>query len=61
MHQLSDDKLRGLIIEETGQEEDSNVVSLVLACLKAVKKFADWNQPHAEAQDKPPAAVSSSA
>jgi hypothetical protein len=57
MHQLSDDKLRGLIIEETGQEEDSNVVNLVLACVKAVKKFADWNQPTAEAQDKLPAAV----
>lgn len=42
MHQLSDDKLRGLIIEETGQGEDSAVVSLVLASIKAVKKFAKF-------------------
>jgi hypothetical protein len=47
MHQLSDDKLRGLIIEETGQSDDSNVVSLVLASIKAVKKFADWSKTEA--------------
>ena len=44
MHQLPDDKLRGLIIEETGQGEDSNVVALVLASIKAIKKHADWSQ-----------------
>jgi len=43
MHQLSDDKLRGLIIEETGQGRDSNVVTLVLTCIKAIKRFADWS------------------
>lgn len=53
MHQLSDDKLRGLIIEETGQGEDSSVVSLVLAAIKAVKKFADWNQPEVEKKNEP--------
>lgn len=42
MHQLSDEKLRGLIIEETGQGDDSNVVSMILASIKAIKKFADW-------------------
>jgi len=50
MHQLSDDKLRGLIIEETGQGEDSNVVSLLLASIKAIKKFADWS--HSDAGEK---------
>lgn len=54
MHQLPDDKLRGLIIEETGQGEDSKVVSLVLACIKAVKKFADWHQPELEKRQDPP-------
>ena len=44
MHQLSDDKLKGLIIEETGQGGDSSVVGLVLICIKAIKKFADWAQ-----------------
>lgn len=43
MHQLSDEKLRGLIIEETGQGDDSNVVSLILSSIKAIKKFADWS------------------
>jgi hypothetical protein len=43
MHQLGDDKLRGLIIEETGQGGDSSVVSLVSASIKAIKKFADWS------------------
>lgn len=43
MHQLSDDKLRGLIVEETGQGEDSSVAGLVIASIKAVKKFADWS------------------
>lgn len=52
MHQLSDEKLKGLIIEETGQGEDSNVVSLVLTCIKAVKKFADWGQPQIDKLDK---------
>ena len=43
MHKLSDDKLRGLIIEETGQSEDSSVVSMVAASIKAIKKFASWS------------------
>jgi len=44
MHQLQDEKLRGLIVEETGHANDSNVVPLVLASIKAIKKFADWSQ-----------------
>jgi hypothetical protein len=43
MYRLSDDKLRGLIIEETGQSEDSSVVSMVVASIKAIKKFASWS------------------
>jgi hypothetical protein len=43
MHQLSDEKLKGLIVEETGQADDSSVVGLVLASIKAIKKFADWS------------------
>ena len=42
MHQLSDDELRGLIIEETGQGEGSSVVNLVVSCIKAIRKFAKW-------------------
>jgi predicted RND superfamily exporter protein len=45
MHQLSDEKLKGLIIEETGQSEDSSVAGLVLASIKAIKKYADFSSP----------------
>ncbi|TCT10817.1 DUF5343 domain-containing protein [Paralcaligenes ureilyticus] len=40
MHSLSDDKLKGLIIEETGAGGDSNVASMVLNCIKSLKKHA---------------------
>src|SRR5205807_6834674 len=43
MHKLSDDDLKGLIVEETGAEQDSNVVQLVIACIKHLKKFAKWD------------------
>jgi hypothetical protein len=38
MDKLSDDKVRGLIIEETGLPEDAQVVGLILACIKGIKK-----------------------
>jgi hypothetical protein len=44
MYQLDDKQLRGLVIEETGEEEDSNVVSMVVSCIKALKKFAKWDE-----------------
>ncbi len=40
MHSLSDDKLKGLIIEETGAGGDSAVASMVLNCIKSIKKHA---------------------
>jgi hypothetical protein len=43
MHQLSDDKLRGLILEETGYGDGSAVVGWVMSSIKAIKKFADWS------------------
>jgi hypothetical protein len=49
MYKLPDDKLRGLIIEETGQSNDSTVVSLILACIKAIKKFASWSVESSDA------------
>ena len=48
MHRLTDEKLRGLIIEETGLGAESNVVGLVLASIKAIKKFADWSEKGVE-------------
>ena len=46
---LPDTQLRGLIIEETGQGEDSNVVSLILNNIRALKKFASFDQPESPA------------
>ena len=43
MHKLNDEELRGLVVEETGAEQDSNVVALVIACIKQLKKFAKWD------------------
>jgi hypothetical protein len=50
MHQLGDKELRGLVIEETGEGQDSNVVTMVVSCIKAVKKFAKWTT---DTEDKP--------
>lgn len=44
MHQLSDEKLKGLIIEETGLGDDSTVPAMVLASIKAIKKYADFSE-----------------
>ena len=44
MHRLQDDKLKGLIIEETGQSDDSKTVSLTLSAIKSLKKFASWDE-----------------
>ena len=46
---LDDDKLRGLIIEETGEEENSSIVSYILGCIKGLKKFATF-----DSKPKPP-------
>jgi hypothetical protein len=43
MYKLSDDDLKGLIVEETGADSDSSVASLVLACIKHIMKFAKWD------------------
>lgn len=60
MHSLSDEKLKGLIIEETGAGGDSTVASMVLSCIKAIKKHASFT-PKGSAvvelnpsKDKPP-------
>lgn len=43
MHSLTDDKLRGLVIEETGSADDSTTVTMILSCIKAIKKHANWH------------------
>jgi hypothetical protein len=49
-YMLSDDELRGLILEETGLSDDSSVVSLTLNTIKQIKKFAKF-----EKEVEPPA------
>ncbi|WP_263410999.1 DUF5343 domain-containing protein [Terriglobus tenax] len=53
MHKLNDDQLRGIIIEETGQGDDSSTVGLILAAIKYIKKFADFNSTAAKQQTEP--------
>lgn len=43
MHNLSDDKLKGLIVEETGQAEDSSSVRQTMGCIKALKALASFD------------------
>lgn len=44
MHKLSDEDLLGLITEETGQAHDSNPVKLILASIRHLKSFANFDQ-----------------
>jgi len=53
MHQLHDDQLRGLIVEETGVEQDSSVVATVLSCIKQLKKYAKWTADPDADEDVP--------
>jgi hypothetical protein len=52
---LSDDELCGMIIEETGQDNDSAVVTMTLNTIKGIKKFANFDKQ--EVEIKPPALV----
>jgi hypothetical protein len=45
MHQLSDDELKGLVIEETGAGNDSSVPGLIVNCINALKAFANFDAP----------------
>jgi hypothetical protein len=54
MHELTDDKLKGLIIEETGEEQDSRVVGMIMSCIKALKKYAKWTQDVVEEKPENP-------
>lgn len=45
MHELSDEDLIGLIVEETGEPADSNPVKMTFNCIKALKENADFTAP----------------
>jgi hypothetical protein len=48
MHALKDDELRGLVIEETGVGDDSNVPDLIVTAINTVKKFAKFDEEKIE-------------
>jgi len=59
---LDDTKLRGLIIEETGEEANSQLVTYVLGSIKGLKKFATFDKKleapgKSEVSQMPPAAT----
>jgi hypothetical protein len=58
-HALPDDQLRGLIIEETGQGNESPVVTMTLNTIKGIKKYASFDKGKPEV--KPPAVLESPA
>lgn len=41
-HEMSETKLKGLIIEVTGHEHDSSAVTCAVSCFKNIKAFADF-------------------
>lgn len=43
MHQLNENALVGLVVEETGQAHDSNPVKLIVSCIKNLKSFANFD------------------
>lgn len=47
MHELNDNDLRGLIVEETGQAHDSNSVNCTFSCIKQLKHYADFSNEKA--------------
>lgn len=42
-HEMSESKLKGLIIEVTGHEHDSSAVTCAVSCFKNIKAFADFS------------------
>lgn len=51
---LSDDELKGLIVEETGLAHDSNPVKMTFAPFKALKAFAEFDEVLEKPVDEEP-------
>ena len=51
-HALSDNELKGLIVQVTGLTEDSRVVQAVMGCFKKLKQYADFKPKKVEPEDK---------
>ncbi|MBO6562747.1 MAG: DUF5343 domain-containing protein [Nisaea sp.] len=61
MHELSDQELLGLVVEETGHAHDSNPVKLSVAAISSLKRFADFKNSSAENNEMPGAAIQGAA
>lgn len=44
MHELKDNELLGLVVEETGQPHDASSVKLIVSSIKHLKSFANFNE-----------------
>jgi hypothetical protein len=57
-HDLSDDELKGAIVQATGAETKSRAVEFIVSCFKALKQYADFEQLAKESETKvePPSA-----
>src|ERR1043166_1715756 len=47
---MMDEELRGLIVEETGQDANAPVVTMTLNTIKGIKKFASFDQQESGAK-----------
>ena len=48
MHQLAEEDLKSLVMEETGHAHDSSAVGSIVNCIKRLKVFADFDNPTEE-------------
>lgn len=53
VHELSDDKLKGLVLQVTGLESDSSLIRAMVGSFKALKAFADFDAPSISAAVHP--------
>lgn len=51
MHALSDEELKGLVIEETGAGDDSSVAGLIVSAINSVRKFAKYEDGNPAAEE----------
>lgn len=57
MHQVDDDELVGLVVQETGKAPDENAVGLICSAIGHLKKYADFS---ASKKPEEPAALAAS-
>ncbi len=43
-HELSDEKLKGLLVQLTGEPENSSVLKLIMSAFKSLKEFANFDE-----------------